>query len=229
MLQEVNVYCDESRYSNEEDPYLVIGAIKLLRENKPSIVSEINSIKARHGIKGEVGWKTVSKSKGTFYTDLVDWFLRCDDVLFRCVVANKKSLWSSNSEDAFYVVYDQLLSHWFLPNNRYHVYLDKKKNSNRQQTKLLETRTRRTMPDNASLACMEEVESHECIPIQLVDLLIGCVGYEWNGHTNRDLYPHASLFKSHLCDNLAKGLNRPSLHFSTFSSEQKFNVFWFGE
>ena len=76
---------------------------------------------------------------------------------------------------------------------------------------------------------MEEVESRECALVQVADLLIGCMGYEWNGHTDPVRYPDASNFKVELCGYLALQLGRPSLRFSTWRTEEKFNVFAFGE
>lgn len=76
---------------------------------------------------------------------------------------------------------------------------------------------------------MEEVESRECALVQVADLLIGCMGYEWNGHTNPSKYPNASVFKNELCAYLSSSLCRPTLRFSTWASERKFNVFAFGE
>ena len=85
------------------------------------------------------------------------------------------------------------------------------------------------MPSGCKLACMEEVESRECALVQVADLLIGCMGYEWNGHTDPARYPDASKFKVELCGYLALRLGRPSLRFSTWRTEEKFNVFAFGE
>ncbi len=118
-IKEINIYCDESRYSNLEDPYLVIGAVKCPREYKREIVGELNSLKHLYGIGGEFGWKSVSPNKGEFYLSLVDWFLKTDALRFRCVVANKDNLWSRDAEDGFYVVYHQLLYHWLVPPNIY--------------------------------------------------------------------------------------------------------------
>ena len=54
-----------------------------------------------------------------------------------------------------------------------------------------------------AIACMEEVESNECVLVQLTNLLIGCVGYKWNGRDDIDCYPMASPFKAELCSYLA--------------------------
>lgn len=229
MLNDVNIYCDESRYSNHDDPYLVIGAVKCLRGKKPEIVSALNEIKRQNEIGGEFGWKSASPNKEDFYRAVIDWFVNCNDLLFRCVVVNKGNLWSSDDEDGFYVAYHQLLYHWLVHGNTYHVYLDKKKNSRQRRVDTLRRKTERYMPNGCELACMEEVESRECALVQVADLLIGCMGYEWNGHTNPARYPDASRFKVELCDHLARRLGRPSLRFSTWRTEEKFNVFAFGE
>lgn len=52
-LIDVNIYCDESRYSNNEDPYLVIGAVKCLRDKKPEIANALFKMKRAYGIGGE--------------------------------------------------------------------------------------------------------------------------------------------------------------------------------
>ena len=228
-LIDVNIYCDESRYSNNEDPYLVIGAVKCLRYKKPEIVNALTEIKRAHGIGGEFGWKTVSSNKEDFYKAVLRWFANCDDLLFRCVVANKRHLWSRDDEGGFYVVYHQLLFHWFSQGCSYHVFLDRKKNSNRRRVDQLRYKTKRDTPSGCVLECMEEVESDECVLVQLADLLIGCVGYKWNGRDDNDRYPMASPFKAELCSYLAKMLNRPSLKLATGPGESKFNVFNFGE
>ena len=167
MAAEINIYCDESRYSNPDDPYLVIGAVKCLRSKKRAIVGELNAIKRQHDIGGEFGWKSVSKNKEDFYKADIDWFAGCDNLSFRCTVANKKNLWSADDEDGFYVAYHQLLYHWLTMGNTYHIYLDKKKNSAKRRVETLRRQTEQCMPDGCSLACMEEVESHECTLVQV--------------------------------------------------------------
>lgn len=229
MASVANIYCDESRYSNPNDSYLVIGAVKCLRERKRQLVGELNEIKDCYGIGGEFGWKSVSKNKGDFYKSVIDWFVDCDDLLFRCVVVNKSNLWSADEEDGFYIVYHQLLYHWLVSGNSYYVYLDRKKNSGQRRIDVLKAKTEQYMPSGCRLVCMEEVESRESVLVQMADLLIGCMGFEWNSHTDLTKHPDASPFKVELCRYLAKRLGRPSLRFSTWATEPKFNVFAFGE
>lgn len=229
MITQFNIYCDESRYSNPCEPYLVIGAVKCPREKKIDIVASLNEIKHRHDIGGEFGWKSVSPNKAEFYKEVIDWFIACDELKFRCVVVNKGNLWSSDNEDGFYVTYHQLLCHWLIPENTYHIYLDRKKNTMRRRVATLRVKTEQSMSRDCTLACMEEVESRECALVQVADLLIGCMGYEWNRHTDSTNSPKASTYKKELCEHLALKLNRPTLRFSTWASEPKFNVFLFGE
>lgn len=229
MSQDINIYCDESRYSNDSDRFLVIGAVKCPRTRRHELTYELNEIKREHNVGGEFGWKTVSPSRAIFYRTVIDWFLSTDALRFRCVIANKGNLWSHDAEDGFYVVYHQLLYHWFCNDNTYHVYLDEKRNSKRWQVAVLKKKTEACMPRSCALACVEEVKSHDCAFVQLADFLIGCMGYAWNGHTDPHRYPDGSACKRELCEYLANGLGRPSLRFSTWASETKFNVFSFGE
>lgn len=229
MPCDINIYCDESRYSNDDDRFLVIGAVKCPRDRKRRLVHELDELKREHRVGGEFGWKSVSRSRGDFYRAVIDWFLAEDDLRFRCVVVNKDNLWSRDDEDGFYVVYHQLLYHWLVGGNTYHVYLDEKRNAKRWQVKALKRKTEEFMPTGCTLACVEEVKSRECVLVQLVDFLIGCMGYSWNGHTDCMQYPNGSMCRRELCAHLAEGLGRPTLRFSTWASESKFNVFRFGE
>ena len=108
-------------------------------------------------------------------------------------MANKRHLWSRDDEGGFYIVYNQLLCHWFSQGYSYHVFFDRKKNSNRRRVDELRHKTMRYTTLECAIACMEEVESDECVLVQLADLLIGCVGYKWNGRDDKDCYPMAIL------------------------------------
>lgn len=225
----MSIYCDESRHCNKDDDYLVIGAIKCPDSMKRALVYELNQLKRNYGIGKEFGWKTVSPNKHEFYEQVVEWFFSKEMLQFRCIAANKKSLWSAKDEDGFYVAYHQLLFHWFKPDYGYKVFLDRKKNSDNRQIGHLVYKTKRDIPQDSTLFCMEEVESDECVLIQLADLLIGAVGYAMNRHDNQLEHPHASSAKQAICRLIASKVGHESLRFSTFASERKFNVFWFGE
>ena len=153
------------------------------------------------------GWKSASPNKGGFYKAVIDWFVDCDDSLFRCVVVNKGNLWSSDDEDGFYVAYHQLLFHWLVPGNTYHVYLDKKKNSRRRRVDTLRWKTEWYMPSGCKLACMEEVESRECALVQVSDLLIGCI-FSHHLRTNHAMLFNRRTDKTRVCDALQHIVHR---------------------
>lgn len=227
-MREINIYCDESRYTNRRDPYLVIGAVRFERIYKQSVCDMLKYLKHTHRVGGEFGWKHISWTRGQFYLDVIDWFALADEVSFRCIVANKRNLWSKDPEDAFYVAYHQLLCHWLEPLTTYHLYLDRRKNVYYRRLQGLRAHLARDLPEGCTLATMEEVESQESLPVQLTDLLIGAVGYIWNDHTDRDLYPDGSRVKEEVCRHLAVAMGLPTLRVSTWAGEQKFNVFAFG-
>jgi hypothetical protein len=227
-MDHINIYCDESRYTNRQDPYLVIGAVKFDRRYKDMISAMVKYLKHKHRVGGEFGWKHVSWSRGQFYLDLIDWFALEEEISFRCVVANKRSLWSKHAEDAFYVAYHQLLYHWMEPGYSYHIYLDRRKNVATRRLQGLRAHTERDIAEGAVLASMEEVESRDSLPVQVSDLLIGAVGYVWNDHTDPARYPKGSLVKAEVCHHLAESMGLATLRVSTWKGEEKFNVFAFG-
>jgi hypothetical protein len=134
-----------------------------------------------------------------------------------------------NSEDAFYIAYRQLLQQWFEPEHAYHVYLDRKKNSKQKRVELMRGDVQSHMAIGCNLACMEEVDSRECSLVQMADLLIGCIGYEWNGRINASALSKVSAFKSSLCGYLARLLGISTLRISTPQSKSKFKIYLLGE
>jgi hypothetical protein len=157
--------------------------------------------------------------------DIVAFFAAQPDLCFRCVVVERQALGSVEHNDGdaelgFYKLYYQLLVHWFKAGNQYHVYLDWQQNKDGHRFATLRDILRRKLTGRAEIECLEPVESSEIPLLQLVDLAIGAVGYQWNGR-------HQSAAKSAVCNELARAIGKPNLVFTTPPGAEKFNVFHF--
>lgn len=223
-----NIYCDESRHtSDKSDRYAVIGALCCPRDKKYEVVHDIHLLKKQYSTQGEFGWSKVSPNKMDFYLALQDYFLKQSALSFRCILIDRTTLDhdkfnNGDKELGFYKLYYQLLVHWLEPQEAYYLYLDWQQNSDRNCFANLREMLKRKLNGRARIECLEPVDSQEQPLTQLVDLLIGAVGYQWNG---RD----TSQAKLTFCQELAERLNKSNLRFSTPKAEPKFNIFqWIG-
>lgn len=227
-----NVYCDESRHTSDPtDQYAVIGALQCPREEKRRIVHEIHTLKGRHKAQGEFGWKRLSPNRTEFYQQLLALFMDEPCLRFRCIVVDRSRLDherfnEGSAELGFYKLYYQMLVHWLQPDHEYRLYLDWQQNAASHRFVDLKTILTRKLSGRAHILSLEPVISHDQPMIQLVDLLMGAVGYQWNG---RDQIPGASQTKCLFARDLANALGRSTLASGTPKGEEKFNIFnWQG-
>lgn len=223
-----NVYCDESRHTSDKaDRYAVIGALCCPREMKREIIHDIHLLKKEYSTQGEFGWSKVSPNKLDFYLALQAYFVNQPDLNFRCILIDRTTLDHDRFNDGdkelgFYKLYYQLLVHWLEPQEAYYLYLDWQQNSDRSCFANLREMLKRKLSGRARIECLEPVDSQEQPLTQLVDLLIGAVGYQWNGR-------QTSEAKLAFCQQLAESLGKSNLRFSTPKAEPKFNIFqWIG-
>lgn len=215
------IYCDESRHTSDSgDRFMVIGAISCPATKKRAIVRRIHNLRAIHAAQGEFGWKRLSPNKRAFYWDLLRLFAVEPDLQFRCIVVDKTEFQSEDVELGFYKLYYQMLVHWLSPARAYRIYLDSQQNREQSRFHLLRDILRRKLIGRAQILSLEPSDSSKLEIMQLTDLMIGAVGYSWNGRTGSET-------KVAFCEDLAGSLGRPALTIATLPSEIKFNVFRF--
>lgn len=225
-MTDFNIYCDESRHTSDPtQPFMVIGALKCPRERKQELVGRIHHLQARHNAHGELGWKRVSPNRTAFYEALLDLFANEPDLEFRCLVANRDKLDHERFNDGdaelgFYKLYYQMLVHWIEPGHTYHVYLDWQQNKQQHRFHDLAAALRGKLTHQAEIACLEPVTSSNLPLLGLADLLIGAVGYAWNGLGN-------SSIKLRMVDLLAQAGGLGTLTRGTARANQKVNIFCF--
>jgi len=223
---EYNVYCDESRHTSDPaDRYMVIGAVSVPRDQKRQVVGRIHQLRAIHSTQGEFGWKRLSPNKASFYHAVLQLFTSTPELQFRCVVVDRHALDDElyndgDTELGFYKLYYQMLVHWLSPQCSYRIYLDIQNTREKGRFSTLRDILRKRLMGRARIESLEPAESSELELMQLVDLLIGAVGYAWNDR-------NTSETKLNFVKALAHELDRGSIVSSTVPGETKFNIFSF--
>ena len=225
-MTDFNIYCDESRHTSDPtQQFMVIGGVRCPRDRKHDLVGQIHRLQARHNAHGELGWKRVSPNKAAFYEELLALFANTPDLSFRCIVADRNKLDHDKFNDGdaelgFYKLYYQMLVHWLEKGQSYHIYLDWQQNQAQHRFHDLATVLTTKLRNHAAIECLEPVTSSNLPLLGLADVLIGAVGYAWNGLGS-------SGAKLRVVDLLAESAGLSTLARGTPRAAQKVNIFCF--
>ncbi len=219
------IYCDESRPEyfttpklDAQDRYVLIGGLWIEAARRPDLKVKIKALRDAHNVHGEFKWTRVSLSRQQFYLDLVALFFQ-EEMRFRCIVlpANQMDaiqFHDGGNELMFYKFYYQLLRHWILDFNAYRIFVDLRTNRVRQRLEHL----RQVLNNSnyfAEVASVQALPSGQLDLLQLVDVLIGAVGYHFHGG--------AGVAKQAVVQAIEQRLGHPIQ--PTRKTEEKFNIF----
>lgn len=223
-----NIYCDESCHlENDKQPIMALGAIWCAKSERMRLSKKIAALKKKYNANGELKWVKVSKSRESFYLELVDWFLGEKAISFRAlVVLNKPFLdhgkFNQNSHDDFYYkMYFSLLNKLLSPENKYDIYLDIKDTRSRLKNRKLKDVLCNNVYDftGSMIGDLKNIHSSESQLLQFTDLLLGAISYKLRGLSGNET-------KLKIIERLEKGLRFPLVS-STPLKERKFNIFLF--
>ncbi|RLA80405.1 MAG: DUF3800 domain-containing protein [Epsilonproteobacteria bacterium] len=227
MSIEYNIYCDESCHlENDGHNAMVLGAIKCSKEQRQRISKEIKAIKVRHKLPSnfEIKWTKVSKTKLSFYLELINYFFNTPELTFRGLIVPDKSKlnhsqFNNTHDDFYYKMYFLLLNQMLENHNKYNVYIDIKDTQGSQKVEKLQDVLASANYDfnREMIQKIQQVHSHEVEHLQLADLIIGALGY-----INREL--DTSTSKLEIIERIKK-LSGLSLTKNTLLSAKKFNLF----
>lgn len=214
-----NLICDESGTSER---HLIVGAVTLPRANHEALTRELATLKQEKGFRaeGEFKWGKVSRAFLPHYLEFVDWFFRhlhANHLRFRAHVVDTatrdyRRYGEGDREKAFYKVYYHLLRQSVRrlaleeEGSNILVLLDDKTNRYPFRLTVLKNtlnatlRTELGTPDLVANIEPRQSSGGEAEPlIQLVDILIGAIGFVRNGYLTR---PNASPAKVELVRHL---------------------------
>ena len=220
---EIQIYADESCHlKNDNKEYMILGAIKGTETEVLNISQKIEQLKQKPGIsaQGEIKWNKISPGNVDLYRECIDIFME-SQLSFRYVAANKSVLdhnrFHQTHSEWYYKMYYELLNKMVGYNDCYNIFFDPKDSGVKKDTVKLKEILGRRYNVNVS-----PIDSNSHQMMQLVDILIGCIKYEFNGgntsYAKRDIYEH-----------LKKNVSI-NLHITSRLSEKKVNAFvWNGD
>ncbi len=200
-----DLICDESGTSER---YLVVGGLTLPRTNHEALSAELAALKQSKGLRaeGEFKWGKVSKGYAARYRALLEWFfqhLKANHLRFRAHVVDTslhlyRQYGDGDKEEAFYKIFYHLLfqsvRRLALEEDGSNVLILLDDKTNRYPFRLpvlkkaLNAGLKRDLKLGNLVANVEPRQSSgpNAEPlIQIVDVLIGAIGYVRNGHAQR--------------------------------------------
>lgn len=227
-----NVYCDESCHLEHDGiNVMVLGAVWCPQDSVKAINDRIRQIKARNQVsaKTEAKWTKVSPAKEQLYLDLVHYFFDESNLHFRALIIRDKSLldherFNQTHDSWYYKMYFEMLKAILSRNDCYEIYIDiKDTNTYHKALKLKEVCCNSMYDFTANiLRKLQPIRSDEVQIMQIVDILIGAIGY------NNRIFPDGHIKSTAKSDivKLIKKRSEYSLDKSTLLREDKLNLFF---
>jgi hypothetical protein len=208
---------------------MVLGGVWCPHDTTREINERIRDIKIRNSISptAEMKWTKISPSKLQLYIDLVNYFFDEKLMHFRAVVVPDKNQldherFNQTHDDWYYKMYFEMLKQILMPKDRYEIYIDvKDTNSSRKAQKLREVCSN-SMYDFSKtiIRKIQPIQSKEVQLMQVVDILIGALGYANRQFADEHVKSSAKL----AIIDLIKKRSGYSLSKTTLLREEKFNI-----
>lgn len=183
-----NVYCDETCHlEHDRSNAMVLGAVWCPQSKLREINERIRQIKRRNNVSEtmELKWTKISPAKNDLYKDLVNYFFDDDDLHFRGVIIPDKSKLDhvkyNQTHDAwYYKMYFDMLKVIFSPVDHYEIYIDIKDSNSAKKVKKLRGVCCNSVYvfSQKLIQRLQLIRSDEVQIMQVVDIIIGAIGYE---------------------------------------------------
>lgn len=232
-----HIYCDESRQT--QDRYMVFGGIITTAENVEFFDKTMHLYREGQNMKAEIKWGKVSDKKLNEYKALIDLFfslnkaLHFKSIVFDTHLVDYQRYSGGDKELGFYKFWYQFLLHSFGPyaakDDRYLVFLDYRQSKYKlsELKTILNNGIRKRYGSSIREDIFRDIQpldSKESNILQLVDVLMGAIGYQWNGCHMRT---NARKAKILLSEYIAKKANLISLAQQTPFRKRNFSIWQF--
>ena len=218
------IYCDESCLEalNKKDEhfYMGIGGIWMPSEMRDKFKTDIQAIKLKYNVHGELKWNKVSPKFLPLYKEIIDYFFEAEYLRFRVILVESDKVdlvhfHNSDAELSFYKFYYQMIKTWIYDFNLYDVFVDLKKNRDKGRLKELEK-----FLDKANffsdVRMVQGLPSNQSLGIQLADVLTGLVTAKFNNKTTSEAKLQLIQYvESHIGNTIQ----------ATPKTEEKLNIF----
>lgn len=178
------IFCDESNHLyNDKSDLMLIGGIVCPDNQVEHANRFIKYLKHKHNANCELKWTKLNSHKKAFYKELLEFFFSSIDLKFNVqVVVNKSNLnhekYNEGEADNFYYkMYYYAVMPFLKPSDSYNIFMDYKDSKGGQRAKKLREVIQNTFNGQIDFD-FTIIHSHESQIMQLVDLLIGAIGYK---------------------------------------------------
>jgi len=223
------IYCDES-CPLEYEPISLFGAIGCSYENKDKIVKELRALKNKYFINSryETKWTKISKAKIQYYKDLIDYFNSSKDICIRIMVAKDKDslnnkYYNGDYQEWYYRMYFLLLDRFIDSNYDYYMLYDEKDKYTTYKMNtvrdIIKNKKKFDSKDHFDFK-IKQINSKESELMQLLDVIMGAVGYKNRGYLKDDKGESKKEIVRYIEKTFSQNISN-----STSPYETKFNIF----
>lgn len=180
-----HVYADESRQNASR--FMLFGALFVPRgAAEEALLADIAALRVRLHLTAEMKWNKVSRAKQEAYREFIDVLFPHPEAAFRCLVVDTHKIdyrqhHNSDKELGFYTFYGYALSRNMDAAHRYLVFTDARSNRlPNRLSDLKDTINAYWQAKGVAGDIVRNVEprvSKDSDLLQLVDVLLGAVGY----------------------------------------------------
>ncbi len=185
-----SIYCDEASTTGAQ--FMLIGGLWVPQDRETTIRRTFKEIRTRYRLDAEMKWTKVSRTKLPAYKAFLDTFWLYPELSFNCIVVDTyildhKTYNRGDEELGFYKFYHLVVRHNLNFRNLYWLYTDERHNRKSYRLSTLRLTTNNWWKKKAHVEPLRNIEPRSSKDedfIQLADILLGAIAYEWNGYSS---------------------------------------------